>query len=128
MKKATLANPPNDPRRADLWLNHAIGYALVRDIRDYAKEKIDPNLSSDAKAAANKAIDDALYGVMMVLDGVPERFQNDRFSVAIESQMVLYDGEQVAIRTDSFEGFCMGYHGWLEGDFGADPIVESGQQ
>jgi len=21
------------------------------------------------------------------------------------------------------DGFCMGYHGWLEGDFGKDPVA-----
>ena len=23
------------------------------------------------------------------------------------------------------DGFCMGYHGWLEGDFGKDPVAIS---
>ena len=127
MKKAILANPPEGERAKDLWLNHAIGYTLIRDVRDYARERTDPKLSTEAKAAADKAIDDALYGLMMVLDGVPEPFKNGRYFVALESEIVLYDGESEAIRTDFFEGFCMGYHGWVEGDFGEDPITEFDQ-
>ena len=124
MEKAKLANPPEGDRAKELWLNHAIGFTLVRDVRDYAREQMDANLSSEAQLAAEKAIDDALYGLMMVLDGVPDRFRNSRYAVALESEIVLYDGEHEAIRTDFFESFCMGYHSWVEGDFGEDPITE----
>jgi hypothetical protein len=128
MEKATLIDPPQGERAREIWLNHAIGYTLMRDVRDYARERIDPNLPEEARSSAIRAIDDAVYGLMMVLDGVPTRFQNERYSVALESEIVLYDGDEDIIRTNFFEGFCMGYHSWIEGDFGDDPIATPERQ
>ncbi len=43
---------------------------LFEDVRAYALEQIDPKLPPDVRAAAEKSIDDAVYGLMMVIDGV----------------------------------------------------------
>ena len=125
MDKPPLADPPETRRGRELWLNHAIGYLLVRDVRDYALDQLDPELSEAERHAALKGIDDAVYGLMMVLDGVPQPFKNSRHKVALEAQLVHYQDGEVVERTGDFEGFCMGYHGWVEGDFGTDPILDT---
>ncbi len=119
-----LADPPIDVR---LWLNHAVGYLIIRNVRDYARSRINKDLSDSTRAIAEKSIDDAVYGVMMMLDGIPTPLQNDRYRVELKNRLSLSDisngGETEIFSDDFFEGFCMGYHGWIEGDYGADPII-----
>jgi hypothetical protein len=54
------------------------------DIRRYAIEKIDPPLTEEARAAVQKGIDDAVYGLMMVIDGVTGGISNTRHTVSID--------------------------------------------
>lgn len=72
-----LSEPPSDPRQRELWLQHAIGFILFQDVRDYALQQIDPSLKDGEKSAAIKAINDAVYGLMMVLDGVTGSLSNE---------------------------------------------------
>ncbi|AVP95695.1 hypothetical protein C7S18_00125 [Ahniella affigens] len=122
-----LQSPPSDERSFELWLQHAAGRIIFEDVRDYAKGKMDPNLSSEAKAAAEKAINDAVYGLMMVIDGVAGSLRNGQQAVEISAVVSLLNRSsgEVAAQLDLREGdgMCMGYHGWIEGDFGEDPIV-----
>ncbi len=124
-----LATPPKTPRAQELWLQHAAGFILFEDVRGYAIEQITPGLSPDALAAAHKGIDDALYGLMMVLDGVSGCLSNPRVRVDLRTTVRLLatsSGDEV-VRSEvdlaSGDGMCMGYHGWLEGDFGKDEVV-----
>jgi hypothetical protein len=61
---------PDTERGRELWYQNAAGYILHRDAGLYAVRQLDPSLSPDARAAALKAIDDTLYGVCMIADGV----------------------------------------------------------
>jgi hypothetical protein len=79
----TLANPPSEPRARELWLQHAAGFILFEDVRKYALERIDSNLSPEAIGAAQKAVDDALYGLMMIVDGVSGGASNADYNVFI---------------------------------------------
>jgi hypothetical protein len=37
-----------------------------------------------------------------------------------------HDGQLVeSLDLRDGDGMCMGYHGWIDGDFGSDPVVES---
>ena len=65
-----LGEPPTELRARELWLQHAAGFILFQDVRQYAVERIDPALSDDVRAAVQKGIDDAVYGLMMVIEGV----------------------------------------------------------
>lgn len=126
--KHELTSPPKDPRARELWIQHAAGFILFQDSRAYAIERIDPRLDAKARAAVVKGIDDALYGLMMIVDGVSGQLKNDSEQVslallvrhtrrsssgdsAILNELDLQDGD----------GMCMGIHGWREGDFGAFP-------
>jgi hypothetical protein len=128
--KHELSQPPTEPRALELWLQHAAGFIVFQDIRRYAKERIDPALTEDSRAAAEKAIDDTVYGLMMVIDGVTGRIANDNHAVYIDFIARLAtrgdaeDGRVVSeIDLRKGDGMCMGYHGWLEDDFGEYPIA-----
>ena len=122
-----LADPPVEPRARELWLQHAAGFILLEDVRRYAMEKIDPTLTDELRAAVQKGIDDTMYGLMQVIDGVSGGLSNVNRSVYIDFVVRLAnqgdsDTEQeVDLRNG--DGMCMGYHGWLDGDFGEYPVA-----
>ena len=86
-----LQPPPKDPRAFELWLQHAAGCIFIEDIRAYAQENISPELSAEARAAAEKGINDALYGLMMVIDGVSGTLANGAQHVELSVQVRLVD-------------------------------------
>lgn len=125
-----LIDPPAEQRARELWLQHAAGFIFFEDVRRYAMEKIDPALTDEARAAVRKGIDDAVYGLMMVIDGVTGGISNPNrnvyidFIVRLASRRDSIDGEvlhEVDLREG--DGMCMGYHGWLEGNFGKNPVA-----
>jgi hypothetical protein len=127
-----LANPPTTKRARELWLQHAAGFILFEDVRGYARERIEKGLSPVARAAALKGVDDALYGLMMVLDGVAGSISNARMRVQLHVTVQLVQelesgGPTVLGHVDlaAGDGMCMGYHGWKAGDFGEAPVVAS---
>ena len=123
-----LADVPGEPRARELWLQHAAGFILFEDVRRYAMERTDPALTDEARAAVQKGIDDAVYGLMMVIDGVSGQLSNATHSVYIDF-IVRFATRRAKINVESQvdlrqgDGMCMGYHGWLESDFGNNPVV-----
>jgi hypothetical protein len=126
-----LASPPVDPRRRELWLQHVAGRILFDDVRGYAINQVDPALDARSKAAIETAIDSALYGLMMVIDGVTGTIRSSDYQVDLRMMARLSDrhGErpQIIAQLDLAEGdgMAMGYHGWLSGDFGQDAVVST---
>jgi hypothetical protein len=122
--KLELSVPPRDGRTLELWLQHAVGRILLEDVRGYAMERIEQSLSDEARAAVQKGIDDALYGLMMVFDGVSGALSNEvqRVELAVQARLLDRRSEQVVVELDLKEGdgMCMG---WLQGDYGKDPVV-----
>lgn len=125
-----LVDPPTEQRALELWLQHAAGFIFFEDIRRYAMEQIDPALPAEARAAVQKGIDDAVYGLMMVIDGVSGGVRNASRSVHVDFIVRLTtrsDSERGVVLSEvdlrQGDGMCMGYHGWREGDFGNTPIA-----
>lgn len=123
-----LADAPAEPRARELWLQHAAGFIVFEDVRRYAMERIDPSLTGEARAAVQKGIDDAVYGLMMVIDGVSGRLSNATHNVYIDFFVRLANrGEKMNVESEvdlrHGDGMCMEYHGWLEGDFGKSPVA-----
>jgi hypothetical protein len=123
-----LVDAPTERRARELWLQHVAGFIVFEDVRRYAMERIDTALKGEARAAVQKGIDDAVYGLMMVIDGVSGGLSNPNHSVNIDFIVRLAtrgNGEEVETEFDlrQGDGMCMGYHGWLEGDFGKDPVA-----
>jgi len=123
-----LASPPTEPRTLELWLQHAAGRIFFEDMRDYALQRIDPQLAPNARVAVEKGIDDAVYGLMMILDGVTGALSNATHRVELGVTVRLVEAQapgKVVAELDlaQGDGMCMGYHGWREGNFGDDPIT-----
>ena len=120
---------PDEPRPFQLWLQHAAGRIVFEDVRGYALERIGPKVSAEARAAAEKAIDDAVYGLMMVIDGVSGRIANDRHAVELSVAVKLLNREADSVIAEmdlmQGDGMCMGYHRWIDGDFGEDVVATS---
>ncbi len=125
-KQRVLAPPPPAGRTRELWLQHVAGAILFADVRDYARSRLDPKLDAHAREAATRAIDDALYGVMMVADGVTGGLANEMHRVALSISVRLEEKGKVLERLDlaDGDGVCMAFHGWKEGDFGTSPVLQ----
>lgn len=120
-----LSERPADARERELWLQHAAGFILFRDMREYALRQIDSSLSGEARIAAEKGIDDAVYGLMMILDGVTGGLANDSQQIRFRGIVELigdHSDEPIEVM-DLFDGdgMCMGYHWWRDNDFGKNP-------
>ena len=123
-----LGTAPADPRRRELWLQHAAGYLIFEHVRGYALSRLDPGLDAPTHVVAARAIDHAVYGLMMLIDGIPPHFRNSELEVRLRFLIRLsrFDNrDELVAELDLFEGdgMCIGYHGWLEDDFGQDPVV-----
>ena len=117
-------DPPSD-RQRELWLQHAAGLILVEDVARYAEDRLDPGLAPEVRAVAEAAIRDALYGLMMVADGVSGTLcgEDERITVSVVVRREC-DGEVVEeLDLSDGDGACMGFHGWIEGDFGGLPVA-----
>ena len=119
-----LTNPPEDERSRELWLQHTAGFIIFEEMRNYAIDRMANDVNIETRELIIKGIDDAIYGLMMIMDGVTGTLQNDEYSVRIESKILLErDGEIVQeINTLTGDGMCMAFHGWKKGDFGEDDI------
>jgi len=111
-------------------LQHAAGFIIFEDVRRYAMEHIDPALNGEARAAVEKGIDDAIGGLMQIIDGVTGGLSNANHTVYIDFVVRLAargrsqnDGALSEVNLRNGDGMCMGYHGWREGDFGKHPVA-----
>jgi hypothetical protein len=122
----TLATPPPPGRARELWLQHVAGAILFAHVRDYAISNLSAKLDEKTRLVAIQAINQALYGVMMVADGVSGSFRNERCSASVSMAVTLEQKGHPPERLDlsDGDGMCMGFHNWLEGDFGEDRVVE----
>lgn len=125
-----LVDPPTEPRARELWLQHAAGFIIFEDVRRYAMERINLALPDDVRAAVQKGIDDAVYGLMMVIEGASGGLSNATQTVYIDFIARLAkrgNAGDVAVLSEidlrQGDGMCMGFHGWLEADFGQYPVA-----
>lgn len=122
-----LANPPSNERDRVLWMQHGAGYIIFENIRKYAIDRIPAEIDEILREAHLKAIDNTIYGMMMQMDGIFDPLENENYRLALHTHIVLYKDEDVIeeINTHDGDGMCMGFHGWIENDFGSDEIVVS---
>ena len=117
---------PADARARDLWLQHAAGWIVFRDVRQRALSRIDPQLPEAAQTAARQAVDDTVYALMQCMDGVSGQVDGPNFSLALHTHIALLDesgNETQALDLRDGDGMCMGFHGWVDGDFGDDLLA-----
>lgn len=126
----SLASPPEEARLRELWLQHAAGFILMENVRQAAIDQLAPELSAEERAAAVAAVNATMYQLMSVIDGVKTGLSNSQYQVDLRMivQLQRNDADQASVLEHldlrDGDGMCMGIHGWLEGDYGACPIVE----
>ncbi|MBP2619140.1 hypothetical protein [Chryseobacterium jejuense] len=123
--KKELANPPSDERDRELWMQNGAGYIVFENIRKYAINKIPSEADNILREAHIKAIDNTIYGMMMQMDGIFGSLENENYRLAMQTNIVLYKDDEIIeeLNTLDGDGMCMGFHGWIENDFGSDEIV-----
>jgi hypothetical protein len=129
-EELVLARPPTESRSLELWIQHAAGKLIFEDIRGYAVKNIDQGLDAGARHAALKAIDDTVYGLMMVLDGVTGGLRNSQEYVSLKTEVQLRarasNSVLYSLDLADGDGMCMGYHRWIEGDYGEVAVTVGG--
>jgi len=120
----SLTNPPQDERKRELWLQNTAGFIIIQNMRNYAINKIPTETPLEVKEKIIKGIDNTIYGLMMIMDGVTGTLENENYLVRLESKILLEENEETIqeINTLDSDGMCMGFHGWKEGDFGKETI------
>jgi hypothetical protein len=102
----------------------------MENVRRATIDQLDPQLSAEARAVATSAVDATMYQLMDVIDGVSRELTNSQYQVDIHMSVQLQRSDAHQTRViESMElcegdGMSMGIHGWLNGDYGACPIVE----
>ena len=117
---------------ANFGYNTQQALSFFQDGREYATQNIDPDVDDATRTAIQKELDDAIYILMMVLDGVTDALANDseRIHFRVVAQHVRQgesDDDTVISEVDlaNGDGMCTGYHGWIDWDFGSSPVVEA---
>jgi hypothetical protein len=114
---------PSDPHARWVQAANTFGRHLMAAARDYAFGRIPESAPPEVREAAEKAALDAIYGVMMLLDGVA----NAKMDKSHRVEYALFARVRKANQPDPVEqfelapdgdGLCMGYHGWVAGHSG----------
>ncbi len=123
--KKILNNPPKDERERELWLQNVAGFLIFENVRNYSINKIPKTINEENRKEIIKGIDNAIYGLMMIMDGVTGALENENYSVRIENKILLEQNGKRILEIDTLEsdGMCMGFHGWIENDFGDIKIL-----
>ncbi|WP_088286641.1 hypothetical protein [Kineosporia sp. A_224] len=127
-----LASLPADARSRELWMQHTIGYVLMLHMREYAAATIPDDADPDARRLAMRVLDHALFGLMEICEGynLPLRNGTHEFEVDVVGRVRRrVDDSVVASQTlGDGDGACMGFHFWVDGEFGDQPPVERVRQ
>jgi hypothetical protein len=101
-----LTEPADDSRFPELCLKHTIGRELFREIREYALGQIDSELPIEAKAAATKAVNDVVYGLLKVLDGDAGGLEGEtsRVTFRVLAELTKKTSGEVVHSLNLFEG------------------------
>lgn len=107
-----------DPQQRWIDAANVFGYHLMQASLKRALERVPATASAECQDIARQAALDAIYGVLMLLDGVAD---SDEVRYTLYAEVDRVDSELpcegIELAPDS-DGLCMGFHGWVEGDFG----------
>lgn len=103
---------------------HSFGHLLLTHARDQAVAQIPKESSAETREIATKAAVDALYNVMMILEGVVgapksvDRSLEFALIARVRERAAPYAVvEQFELAPNGEEPACMGFHFWTDGDF-----------
>jgi hypothetical protein len=114
---------PEDAHARLIHLSNVLGRVLFDSVRNPARERAQA-MPEGVRREAEMLVDDVLYGVAQILDGVTRPIGNDRLDMQLViSARLRYKGSgevgEVVELGPNGEGLCMGFAGWVEGDFGS---------
>jgi hypothetical protein len=120
-----LASPPEEPRALELWMQHAAGFILFERVRAAGLAILRSDVPNEVRSAVELAVDATLYALMSQMDGVSEGLGGNGHEIELTFGVTLRRGEETLSSVDLREGdgMCMGFHGWVDGDFGDDAVV-----
>lgn len=114
---------PEDSSERCLWMQSMTGLMLMTRVRQSVITDLPADLGDVARAAACKAVDDTLYSLMMLVDGIFAPVRDTAGKIGFEVDLVgrLVEPETGRVlHTESLhdgEGACAWLVGWLEGDY-----------
>jgi hypothetical protein len=117
---------PEEAHARLIHLSNVFGRVLFDTARS-PSPKSGESLPKTANTDAAAVVDRTLYGALQVLDGVTPSIGNEdldvefvliaRVSDRVTGQVI----DEIELGPNG-EGLCMGFHGWVEGDFGSVPV------
>jgi hypothetical protein len=120
-----LAKPPSGQRALELWMQHAAGLIFFEKVRAAGLATIEPDAPAEVRAAVEQAVDATTYALMMQIDGVSGGLRGAGHELDLSFGVQLVKGQSAVSVMDlrDGDGMCMGYHAWIEGNFGEDPVL-----
>ena len=115
---------PKEPDGRWVRAGHAFGRHLMQFSRDYALDLIPKGASASERAIAEQAASNAIYGFLMMLDGVSvgkvdeDLWLRLRLTASVDGSGGDEPLEQFELAPEG-DGLCVAFHGWVEGDFGS---------
>jgi len=123
MPRIPFSDWSSDPHARWIQVGNTFGRHVMASSRDYAFERIPKSVSTEVREIAARAVLDAIYGMMMLLDGVAEAKidESHRAEYVLSARIRNTERDQPIEQFElapEGDGLCMGFHGWAAGDFG----------
>jgi hypothetical protein len=117
---------PEEAHARLIHLSNVFGRVLFETARSPSPKRGEL-LPETVNTGAAAVVDRALYGALQVLDGVTPPIGNEELHIEFVLTARVSDRatgqviDEIELGPNG-EGLCMGFHGWVEGDFGSVPI------
>lgn len=127
MTTRPLGDVPDDDSARVIHLSHVFGWTLFDVSRRPALDRVG-SLPESVQPAVERIVDSTLYAVLQILDGVIDPIRSERLDLefALVAWMRGPENGQVSEveLAPAGEGLCIGFHSWVEGDFGTAPSAQ----
>jgi hypothetical protein len=123
MTSRDLGRIPEDEHARLIYLSNVFGRLFVEMARSPAHERA-ALLPQEVRQEVISIVDSALYAVVQILDGVIDPIRNDQLDLEFALLARLRETSSGSTVDEvelgpSGEGLCIGFHGWVERDFGS---------
>jgi hypothetical protein len=124
-REFALARPPSGERAFELWMQHAAGLIFFEKVRAAGLATLQATAPDETRAAVELAVDAMMYALMMQIDGVSGGLRGGGLELELSFGVHLTRGGRPVGKLDlrQGDGMCMGFHSWIEGDFGEEAVV-----
>lgn len=120
-----LGTVPADEDGQRIYLSHEFGRLFFDMARAPALARVSA-LPESVRPDVEAILDSALYAVTQLLDGVTDSIRSEHLQLefALIARLRESDTGEPVMEVELApmgEGLCIGYHSWVDGDFGATP-------